>query len=548
MPTRSDDSFDQIMEELVSELLRHSPFMGTYLGLHEWDFMVPDMSREGVAEEISLIERFIERLESDVVADELSGARVIDYPVVLNTLKLALVQLVDWPLWRMYPAGPSMVGEAVFPLIIDPTLPREHVAEAIKARLRPAALQKYVSASIDAADKPYQLWVQYSLAAGQGIGSLLGVVKGLAKEWGDEELSEVAERAGDVVRKELGRLQDMLSKAEPGYLPTGWDPFVKMLKYRFITETPEELRLESYRDAEMYRERIAEAAKDLGVSGIEEAIKAVEEVTPSEASAVLDFVAEMVDTVRSFIYENGVVELPPGERVQVIETPDYLKPVIPFAAYMPPKAFGPSFLGTYLVTPPAGEEGLKKFSYYDVLNTVIHEAYPGHHTQHVYEKAFVHPYRRIFAKANDLIEGWAHYCEELMLEMGIDNSPHYRVQVWKDALWRAVRVYLDIEIHVDGIPYEKAVEKLVRDAYLPRDGAQGEVLRYTMTPTYQLSYWYGKKVIKALREEVKKILGQRFSNALFHKLLLEEGALPVNILKKVVVEKARKLSNEKEAP
>ncbi len=544
MPTRSDDSFDQIMEELIREFLRRSPFMGTYLGLHEWDFMVPDASREGVAELISVIESFIERLENDVVEEELSGARVIDYPVVLNTLKASLVELVDWPLWRMYPAGPSMIGEAVFPLIIDPLLPREHVAEAIKARLRPAALQRYVSASIDAADKPYQLWVQYAIMAGQGINSLLDVVKGLGREWGDEELSEVAEGAKEVVAKELGRLQDILGRAEEGYLPTGWDPFVKLLKYRFITETPEELRLESYRDAEMYRERIAEAAKDLSVESVEDAIKAVEEVTPSEASAVLDFVAEMVDTVRSFVYENDVVELPPGERVQVIETPDYLKPVIPFAAYMPPKAFGPSLLGTYLVTPPQGEEGLKKFSYYDVLNTVVHEAYPGHHTQHVYEKAYVHPYRRIFAKAWDMIEGWAHYCEELMLELGIDNSPHYRVQVWKDALWRAVRVYLDIEIHVDGIPYEKAVEKLVKDAYLPEDGARAEVLRYTMSPTYQLSYWYGKRAIKALREEVKKILGQRFSNTLFHKLLLEEGALPVNILRKVVIEKAKKIANQ----
>lgn len=127
-----------------------------------------------------------------------------------------------------------------------------------------------------------------------------------------------------------------------------------------------------------------------------------------------------------------------------------------------------------------------------------------------------------------------------MLELGIDTSPEYRLKVYHDALWRAVRVYTDIELNTGMISFEQAVEKLMRDAYLPREGAYAEALRYTLTPSAQISYSYGKHRILKLREKVKEILGPRYSHALFHRWLLEEGVLPLRILEDIVLEKARR--------
>ena len=133
---------------------------------------------------------------------------------------------------------------------------------------------------------------------------------------------------------------------------------------------------------------------------------------------------------------------------------------------------------------PLNEEMLKHHNIYDILNTVVHEAYPGHHVQLIYTKLCQSIVRKILVRADDLVEGWAHYCEELMLKPGIDTSPKYRLKVYHDALRRAARVYVDIELSTEMMCFEQAVEKLVRDAYLPRDGAFSEALRYTLSPGY----------------------------------------------------------------
>lgn len=538
MVSVTDDKFDELIEELVIEIFKRNPGYATYLGLHEWDHLVPDLSRESIKEYITFLKTFIRKLE-ELDETALSGTRVIDYPVVLNNLKLQLVTLEEWPLWKMYPVGIETLGELIFPLLIGEHLPVEHRVMAIESRLK--QMHKYVGNSIQAVDKPFKLWISYALMAGKGLPALLESVKALGKSAGSNELIDIADSAKEMLSKYLSQVNDLLEKSSPGFKPIGKDLFKKILRLRFIDEDPDVLRKIGYEEADKYRSYMEKAAKDLGAKTIEEGLEVLTTARSYDMESFKDLYAAVVDRIRAFIYTKGIVDLPAGERIKLIDTPDYLKPVIPFAAYSPPETFSYTLRGLYFVTPPASEEMLKHLSFYDILNTAVHEAYPGHHTQLVIAKLKSPILRRLLA-SSDFVEGWAHYTEELMLEEGLDDSPHYRLKVWHDALWRAVRVYLDIELHTMGLSYEEGVEKLSRDAYLPKQGAQGEVLRYTMTPTYQLCYNYGKRVIKGLREEVKKILGQRYSNSLFHKLLLEEGNLPVNILRKLVIKKAKELA------
>ena len=164
----------------------------------------------------------------------------------------------------------------------------------------------------------------------------------------------------------------------------------------------------------------------------------------------------------------------------------------------------------------------------------MHETYPGHHLQlslHLPTK-----YRPIVADATDLIEGWAHYSEELMMELGFEKDPRYVWQVKKDSLWRLVRVYVDVELSTGKMSFEEAVKELVEVAMLDEASAKAEVLRYTLTPSYQLSYAYGKRRIKEMREEVKEYAGSSFSLYGFHRLLLKDGALPVDVLRKKILQ------------
>ncbi len=543
MVTSQDDLFDEFVDSLMREFFKREPFTATFLGLHQYDRLVPDLSRDAVLEVTGLVRGYVRRLEG-IDPSALSGERVVDYPVILNWLKAMLIRLEGWPTWEFFPVGIPSLGEALFPLLINESLPEEHRVEALKSRLR--QVDRFVLASVRAVSKPYALWLGYALAVGKGSLTLLESVRALARRVGDAELEEAVVKAGERVNAALKEVEALTSKAEPGFRPIGKELFTELLKLEFIEESPEELRRVGYEEARKYRSLMESAARRAGAGNVEEGLRMLSNARISDdVNEYFRKYGELVARVREFVMREGVVELPEGERVRIIETPEYLRPVIPFAAYTPPETFSPSLTGTYLLTPPPTPESLASRNYYDALNTIVHEAYPGHHTQLVIAKlAAKHPRRALFANATDLVEGWAHYCEELMLEAGMEGSPLYELKVWHDALWRAVRVYLDVELHTMNLSYEEGVAKLAKDALLPEDGAKGEVLRYTLNPTYQLMYNYGKRKIKALREEVKRILGPRFSNALFHKLLLEEGGLPTNILAKIVLRKARELVNQ----
>ena len=536
MPSHEDEVFDAIIEAVIKDFLKLNPVLGTELGLHEYDLLVPDLSREKMELRITLIKKYIKELEN-IDKTKLTGIRAIDYDVVLARMKEFLVFLEDWPLWKMYPIGFETVGEMLLPFLIRDHLPLEHRLEAMESRLR--SIDKVVLTSIENVDEAYKLWLGYTFTVSKGLHQLMKVIKELGIKNNKYSLIETSEKAIDVISKGLEKLKDMMNRAKPGFKPIDRELFEKLLKLRFIDEDIDTLREIGYEEAKKYRELMNKAAREMNVSSIEEAFNKIRERRVKSRDEVFKIYREIISRTRRFIIERNIIKIPLGEKVAPVETPEYLRPIIPFAAYIPPETFSWSLTGIYLITPPLTDEMLKRHNIYDITNTTVHEAYPGHHIQLLYTKLNPHITRKVMIRAIDTIEGWAHYCEELMLKKGIDKTPEYKFKVYHDALWRAVRVYVDVELSTGMITFEEAVNKLVKDAYLPREGAYSEALRYTLSPTYQLCYNYGKRKIKKLREKVREILKEKYSDNLFHKLLLEEGSLPLSILEKVILEKAK---------
>ncbi len=539
MVTREDELFDELVLKLIKDVLELYPTAGTHLGLHEYDLLLPKLSKEAMEKAIKLVEYYYKEFSS-IDKEKLTGYRRVDYEPLLNGLLESMITLRDWPTWRMYPTGFMVAGEALYSLIIREHLPLEHRLNALYNRVK--GLGKMIDESLSAVDEPYSLWIDYVMLSAKGMPSLIELVKAMGLKHGYNELAEACEKLKEEFSKYMEALQKLKEKAKPGFKPIGPELYRKLLKARMIDEDIEELRKQGYAEAEKYRKLMLEEAKKIGANSISEALEKIKENHISSPEKVLEEYRRTIEYVKKFVVEKEAVELPPMENIRVVETPEFMRPILPFAAYMPPEIFGWSFTGIFFVTPPANEEMLKHHNVYDILNTIVHEAYPGHHTQLVYAKLNPYLTRKILIQANEFIEGWAHYTEELMLELGIDKSPEYKLKVYHDTLWRAVRVYVDVELSTGMITFEQAVEKLVKDAYLPRDGAFSEALRYTMSPGYQISYNYGKRRIIALREKVKEILGERFSYKLFHKLLLEEGNLPLKVLEKLVVEKAYRIA------
>jgi uncharacterized protein (DUF885 family) len=238
---------------------------------------------------------------------------------------------------------------------------------------------------------------------------------------------------------------------------------------------------------------------------------------------------------RRHLVERDLVTIPDGERLEVIPTPEYLRQVMPFAAYFEPPRFDREPTGVYIVTPSVEDEpgAMREHNRASISNTSIHEAYPGHHLQ--LTAAITHPSLvRALVDAPEFTEGWAMYSEQMMREEGFDVAPRFRLMLHTDAIWRACRIVLDVRLHRGQISVPEAIDYLVRNTGFERANATAEVERYTSTPTYQLSYLLGKVMLLRLRADERRRLGADFSLKRFHDALIYAGSLPISFQRRLL--------------
>ena len=232
--------------------------------------------------------------------------------------------------------------------------------------------------------------------------------------------------------------------------------------------------------------------------------------------------------------------VPDDERIEVVSTPEYLRNVIPFAAYFSPPKFDPNPKGIYIVTPSVGDDpnAMREHNRSSISNTSIHEAYPGHHLQ--LAVANRHPsLTRLLVDAPEFVEGWGMYSEQMMREQGFDDGPNFQLAMYTDAIWRACRIILDVRMHRGELTVEEATDFLVSETSFEVANARAEVHRYTYTPTYQLSYLLGKVLLLQLRADEQQRLGGRFDLRTFHDTLFNNGSLPISFHRRLLRETLR---------
>jgi len=238
---------------------------------------------------------------------------------------------------------------------------------------------------------------------------------------------------------------------------------------------------------------------------------------------------EAVGRARRFLEQHDLVTIPEG-RLDVIETPAFLRPLMPFAAYTPPPVFGEDRTGTFYVTSPTPGAPLNQHSLHEISATAVHEAWPGHHLQLLAARDAASEVRRV-SWTPVTVEGWALYCEELMADAGFFSTVEERLFQRLHLLWRAVRIVLDIGLHTRGMRPDQAVDMLVDRVAMDRSKAHAEVSRYCAWPTYQLCYAVGRRELLHLRDAWRESAGPAAPIRQFHDTLLSYGGLPLSLIR-----------------
>jgi uncharacterized protein (DUF885 family) len=248
-----------------------------------------------------------------------------------------------------------------------------------------------------------------------------------------------------------------------------------------------------------------------------------------------------VERARAFLVTHDAVPFPPDDVCDVVDTPPFQRSTI-IAAYDEPPPFDKETRGLFFVTPvdldlPADkqEQMLRENDHGDLVDTAVHETYPGHHLQMSFERLYPSVVRKVTATSL-FEEGWALYAEELMNELGY-YTPEERMMQLEWTLVRAARVILDVGLHTRGMTFDEAVAILTDKVHLERELALTEVKRYTEEPTQPLSYLVGREMIMKLRERVRAEEKGRFSLKRFHADVLSRGGIVQGLLAEEMFER-----------
>jgi uncharacterized protein (DUF885 family) len=207
---------------------------------------------------------------------------------------------------------------------------------------------------------------------------------------------------------------------------------------------------------------------------------------------------------------------------------------------MMPAKFDKPQIGIYIVTRPKDLSNLgKHLNYASVKSTAVHEAFPGHFLQGATSNRG--SVFQTFAQGTETVEGWAHYCEQMMTEKEFITDLESRLIQVNDVIWRAVRIIVDVKLSRGEMSFEEAVNMLMKETGMSNEGATAETKRYTQSPSQPLSYLIGKHLILKLKEEMKQKMDSKFDERMFHDTITANGYLPISMLRKVFEQKMKKL-------
>ncbi|HXQ01678.1 MAG TPA: DUF885 domain-containing protein [Candidatus Udaeobacter sp.] len=552
-----DGEYEAVAEEYIKGYLGAHPLEGTALGLHEYDGKITDYSRLALDAELSRLRRFDDRL-SKFDPGKLSPRQSIDLRILQAAVRKDLFEMQDISVFERNPMVYARAADVnvYIKRNFAPLEDRVRSLVAIESQIPNILIAARTNLN-DVVPKPYvELAIQIAKGSADFLKKDLVAAVGNLK---DEQLRVAFHEAN---RKAANGLNDYAAWLKREKLPkASLDFALGEEKFRrFLTQTelvdlaPQKILEIGMAQLKAEQEAFAEAAKKIDPNKAPiEVFKQVQSEHPTPQNLIPD-VAKDLDKIRKYVLTRRLVSIPSDVRAKVKETPQYLR-ATSFASMDTPGPFEKrANEAYYYVTPTENdwpekqkEEWLTAFNYYTSDVVSIHEAYPGHYVQFLCLNASpASKVEKIFA-SYAFVEGWAHYCEKMMLDEGYGSSTNstpseddvkraakYRMAQADEALLRLCRLCVSIKMHTQKMSLDKATKFFQENCYYEEKPARSEAMRGTFDPGY-LNYTLGKLQILKLRDDYKGQQGDDFSLQKFHNELLNHGMPPIRLLREIML-------------
>jgi uncharacterized protein (DUF885 family) len=541
----SDEYFDQVY-------FPNAPSAGTQVGYHQYDTKLEDYSRQNIDAQIAALKSLEQRISA--IQPDTDAADFVprsDREIVLGTIRSQLLTLESIRPWEKNADNySSACANAAYVLM-------ERKFASADDRLRSLiAREKQMPALLGDArlnlKNPPRIFTEIAIEQLPGIiGFFRSDVPLAFADAKDQALKDEFVKSNAVVIASLESYlawlkSDLLAKSN-GDFRIGAKTFSDKLKYDEMVDIPLDRLLEigwaNLRSNQAQFKQIAhelepdktsaEVLEDLGKNHL----------APDQ---LLESFRSTFNGLMEFIRAHNIVTIPSDVRPIVRETPPFMRATT-FASMDTPGPFEMNATEAYFnvtlpdpkMTPAQVEGYMHSFNVGTVISTAVHEAYPGHYVQFLWVPQAPTRVRKILG-ANTNVEGWAHYCEQMMLENGYGQpgagakddreAKFLRLGQLQDALLRNARFIVGIQMHTGNMTIDQAEEFFQKEGYQSKETAVVETKRGAGDPTY-LYYTLGKLEIMKLRADMQKKEGSAFSLQKFHDEFLKQGFPPVKIVR-----------------
>jgi uncharacterized protein (DUF885 family) len=344
--------------------------------------------------------------------------------------------------------------------------------------------------------------------------------------------------------------KDLLPRST-GSFALGAATFRAKLSADEMVDTPlDELERIGLADLRRNQAEFARVAHELEPGKTPQEVLAMLDADHPTPAALLDSVRGTLDGLANFIKAKQIVTIPSEVRPLVRETPPFMRATT-FASMDTPGPYETVASEAYFnVTLPDPAWDAKRingfmaqFNYPLVSNVAVHEAYPGHYVQFLWMHQVDDRVRKLFGASSNA-EGWAHYCEQMMLEQGFGQpgvgskdargALLLKLGQLEDALLRDARYLVGIRLHTQGLTLEQGADFFVKEGYQSREVGETETKRGTADPTY-LYYTLGKLQILKLRADLQAREGKDFTLKSFHDRFMQQGFPPIRIVRRALL-------------
>ncbi len=532
----ASEPLPHFVDDLLGYLHETHPTHAALDGVHQYDDLLEDLGRHAIDSEAHALSGYLRRLQ-EIDPEGMTVTERLERKMLVDHLRGRMFELEHVRTWERNPQlysdllASSLAGQALFS-----HAPAAERARRVLSKLRQAP--RLVQAARDNIKDPPGIFVKLGIETMRG--ALSFVEHELPRAFASVDdlhlLGDLADAQAEAVQALSAYIDHLDTEVAPkarASFRLGREKFEQKLKLEEGIPLPvDRLLAIAERELRTTQERFRSVAGRMNGGDPLQAWERTRSQHPAPGELV-DVARRQLDDLQTFLERQALVTVPAAEPVTVAPTPEFYR--WSFASMWTPGPFETKPTRAYYYLTDADPawprerqlEFLRGYNLPTLWSISIHEVYPGHflHYQHLRKVESKARKSILFAPAS-FVEGWAHYCEQMMVEAGFGRQD-YGVELGQlaESLIRLARFIVGIRLHVEDMSVEQGVRFFREEAFMEEASARREAERGTFDPTY-LVYTAGKLMLLKLRQDYKQQVGKAFSLRTFHDTLLAGGTAP----------------------